>query len=361
MTTPTLPDDEQLISADSHVALGHGDVRSRLPGRLRSAYDDAVEAQAAELAELRGGQTMSLASFGDYEARRSPGYRDAHARLADMDRDGVRAEVLYSELSAFRLFHLAPAGWREISRAFNDALADFASADPDRLVPAYQLPIVDIGHAVREVRRLAELGARTVQLPTHPTEIGFPDWYDDRYDPLWSALADADIAVSQHLGLPLSLYDVFRRDPTPQHGVFTSLAPMSLAETIGMWILPGVLERHPRLRVLLVEPGLTWVPFYLDTLDTEARGPWDFPALKELPSTYFRRQMALSFVEDARGLAARHELGVENLMWSTDYPHPQTSWPNSRAVVARQFAGIPDDERRAITYGNAARVFRLAS
>jgi predicted TIM-barrel fold metal-dependent hydrolase len=110
---------------------------------------------------------------------------------------------------------------------------------------------------------------------------------------------------------------------------------------------------------VLVEPSLEWVPFYLELLDRHAATYYDFPAIKEKPSTYFRRQMNLTFVEDPRGLQVRHELGIENIMWSTDFPHPATSWPNSRAVVEKQFEGIPEDERQLIVSGNAARVYGL--
>ena len=192
------------------------------------------------------------------EGSRSPGYFDAEARLKDMDRDGVDVEVLYSELSSFRHFHLVKDGWRDVARAFNDHLADFAAVDPERLVVSYQIPIIDIDHAIAEVQRLAALGARSVQLPNYPTELGFADYHDARYDPLWSALEETDISISQHLGPKASLWDVFRRDPTPQKAIFTSLPAMALAENMAWWILTGVLERHPGLqdRVRRAGPGL---------------------------------------------------------------------------------------------------------
>jgi predicted TIM-barrel fold metal-dependent hydrolase len=113
------------------------------------------------------------------------------------------------------------------------------------------------------------------------------------------------------------------------------------------------------LKVVLVEPSLGWVPFYLDLLDSMAAGPYDFPALEEKPSAYFHRQMYLTFVDDPRGLEARYDIGVERIMWSTDFPHPATSWPNSHAVVQKNFAGIPEDERNLIVAGNAARLYGL--
>ncbi len=132
-----------------------------------------------------------------------------------------------------------------MARAFNDHLADFAAVDPKRLVVSYQLPIIDIDHAVDEVERLAALGARSIQLPNYPSELGFADYHDARYDPLWSALEETSIIVSQHLGPKDSLWDVYRRDPLPQKAIFTSLPAMALAENMAWWILTGILERHP--------------------------------------------------------------------------------------------------------------------
>jgi predicted TIM-barrel fold metal-dependent hydrolase len=224
-------------------------------------------------------------------------------------------------------------------------------------VPAYQVPLIDIDDAVQQVQGLAAAGARAVHIPTFPAEVGLPEYHDARYDPVWSAISEADMSISQHLGLVQSLFDLLQRDPTPQKAIFTSQPAMRLAETIGFWILPGVLARFPKLKIVLVEPSLGWVPFYLDTLDSMAAGPYDFPELDDKPSAYFHRQMHLTFVDDPRGLLLRHELGVDRIMWSTDFPHPATSWPNSQAVVEKNFAGIPDDERDLIVAGNAARVY----
>ena len=164
---------ERLISADSHVAVGLDVIRERVPSSLRSAFDEAITRQAREEDERRAGRKLSLDDF-DMEAFRDPGYRDPVARLAAMDRDGVDAEVIYSEVSAFRAYGLVPGDWKPISRAFTDHLEEFAAHDPKRLVVSYQVPIIDIPYAVTEVERLAALGARSVHLPNFPSEVGSP-------------------------------------------------------------------------------------------------------------------------------------------------------------------------------------------
>jgi predicted TIM-barrel fold metal-dependent hydrolase len=346
----------RLISADSHVAVNLDEIRKRIPGSLQEAFNDAVAAQARKDEELRGGRSLSF----DLAAMRDPGYHDPVARLAAMDRDGVEAEVLYSEVSAFRQFGLVKGDWKPISRAFTDHLSDFASHDPKRLVVSYQVPVIDIPYAVAEVERLAGLGARSVHLPNFPSEIGLPDYHDPVYDRLWSVLQETGISISHHLGNRHWLYDILRRDPTPQAGIFTSMPSLALSEVVAWWIMTGTLERFPGLKVVFVEPHLYWIPGFLGQLDQKAtKGRYEFPGLNMKPSEYFRRNMAATFMDDEVGLQLRHLVGIENILWSTDFPHPATTWPNSREIVDKQFAGIPDDERELITCGNAARIYNL--
>ena len=298
-----------------------------------------------------------VAGFG-HEAFTDPGYHDPAQRLKAMDRDGVEAEILYSEVSAFRHYPHMKDGWKEASEAFNRFMLDFASADAARLVPAYQVPLMDIEFAVEQIEGLAAEGARAIHIPTFPSEVGLPEYHDARYDPVWSAISASGVGQSA-LGARASLWDLFRRDPTPQKAIFTSQPAMRLAETIGFWILPGRAGPVSRPQD---RPGRT--QSRLDTalparVGSMAEGPYEFPELNDKPSCYFHRQMYLTFVDDARGLEHRHELGVDRIMWSTDFPHPATSWPNSQGVVEKNFEGIPTDERDLIVAGNAARVYGL--
>jgi predicted TIM-barrel fold metal-dependent hydrolase len=350
----------RLISVDSHVKVAPEQLRALMPSKYHDAWDGAVAAEHSQhVAEMGGADPSVMAAGFSHEAFSNPGYYDPTERLKAMDRDGVEAEILYSEVSAFRHYPLMKEGWKEASEAFNRYMLEFASVDPTRFVPAYQVPLIDIDFAVKQVQGLAAEGARAIHIPTFPSEVGLPEYHDSRYDPVWATIAESGMSISQHLGLVASLWDLFRRDPTPQKAIFTSQPAMRLAETIAFWILPGVLARFPDLKIVLVEPSLGWVPFYLDLLDSMAEGPYDFPALDDKPSSYFHRQMYLTFVDDPRGLEHRHALGVDRIMWSTDFPHPATSWPNSQRVVEKNFDGIPASERDLIVAGNAARVYGL--
>ncbi len=367
---------QRLFSSDDHVDLAQDRVKAFLQARHHGAYDAAV---AQVEAELRGRNNVEVnrrwreqqnlpqvqgKGYGGsdrHPAFGRPGHTDPLERLRDMDADVVLVSSSYCEVSAFRYLYLVKDGAAEATRAFNTALAEFASADPKRLIVSYQIPIHDIDLAVREVRWAAANGCRSLQLPVFPNEVGMADYWDSRYDPLWTAIQDADLPVCLHIGLKLSLEDIARRDPTPQRAIFTSMVAMATAEALGMWILTGVLERHPHLKVVFVEPGIGWVTWWLNTVDDmAARQGYEFPNLTLAPSDYFRRNVHLTFIDEPNVVRLAHEcLGIHNVMWSSDYPHPVSSWPNSQSTVERIFAGVSEDDRDLVCYTNAARVWNL--
>jgi len=163
----------------------------------------------------------------------------------------------------------------------------------------------------------ASAGCKSLQLPVFPAELGLPDYWDSRYDPLWRAM--------------------------------------------GMWVLTGVLERFPELKLVFVEPGVGWVAWWLHIADDlAARQGYDFPGLKKAPSEYFRQSVHVTFIDEPDVIRhARDIIGISNVMWSSDYPHPVTSWPRSQAIAAEVTKGVSDAERELILSGNATRVWNL--
>ena len=377
MTMSSTATQERLISADDHVDVSHDSVKAHLASKYHGAYDAGLMAFVASMGNMRSAEANSMwreqQGLGDpdrpvgmdvqrrHAANGRSGHTDAKARLEDMDVDGVEASVSYCEVSAFRYLYLIEDGWRESTRAFNLALADFASADPERLIVNYQIPIHDIDAAVDEVRWAASAGCKSLQLPVYPAELGLPDYWDTRYDPLWHAISDADLPICLHIGLNTALDDLARRDPTPQKGIFVPLVALSAAEPLGMWIMGGVFERFPKLKVVFVEPGLGWVAWWLYIVDDlTTRQGYEFPAITHLPSHYFHRNVFLTFIDEPNAIRmAKETLGIENIMWSSDYPHPVSSWPNSRAMVQEMFADADLADRELVVCGNAARVWNL--
>jgi len=354
---------ERLISADSHVAITQHQVKANLATRFHEPYDAALAAFGARMAAAMGAGRANTDGMkrNPHAAFTRAGYGDGAERLKDMDLDGVDIEVVYSEVSAFRYIGDMTEGTNEATRAFNDVLTEFASHDPRRLLVSYQIPIVDIVGAVAEVQRVAAMGGKSLQLPVFPTELGLPDYYDERYWPLWSAIQETGLPICCHIGLNTNLDDLTRRDPTAQKGVMVPMTALSTAEAFGMWIMSGTLQRFPGLKLVFVEPGIGWIPWYLFIVDDLVkRQGYVFPDIAELPSHYFRQNMHVTFIDEPDALTSqRHQVGIENILWSTDFPHPVTSWPNSKELIARSFDGVPADERELILSGNAIRVWDL--
>jgi predicted TIM-barrel fold metal-dependent hydrolase len=367
----------RLISADDHVDLSHDQIKTFLASKYHRDYDDAVAQHRGSMASLVSAESnqrwreqqgldssepiKGMGGARSHAASGRAGHTDALARLKDMDTDGVEASSSYCEVSAFRYIYMLESGAADATRAFNSALGEFASADPTRLIVSYQIPIHDIDAAIAEVNWAAAAGCKSLQLPVYPAELGLPDYWDTRYDPLWAAIQDVDLPICCHIGLNTRLEDLAQRDPTPQKAVFVTMVAMSTGEALGMWLLGGVFERFPRLKVVFVEPGLGWVSWWLYIVDDMgARQGYDFPALKRRPSEYFRENVYLTFIDEPDAIKHAHDrLGIENIMWSSDYPHPVSSWPRSQEVVDEMFRDADAQERDLVLYGNAARVWKV--
>jgi predicted TIM-barrel fold metal-dependent hydrolase len=369
----------RIISADSHVTLPSAMVHELLSSKVREKVVAAeaellalmlqLKPQKAKQAELKEEREESpLPNFGDgapWPAAGRPGDHDAVERLKDMDIDGVEAEILYVAAPGLAAAGALDVDERvEVTLAVNTAAIEWSSIDPKRLMPVYTLPINDIAASVAEVERVVAENGKAVQVPLLARELGAPPYWDASYDPLWEILSATGVPVSQHVGGSNHLTNVIMpEDPTPFKGITQSLPPIFMAECLAGWAVSGVLERFPDLNVVLVESGIGWIPYFLERLDTMVTNHgWDtFPqkAISEKPSHYWYQNMAATFEQDLIGIKLIEELGIENLVWATDYPHPDSTWPRSREVLQNHFSGLPSDQVELIASGNAARIYHL--
>jgi predicted TIM-barrel fold metal-dependent hydrolase len=350
---------DRMISADSHMLV----LDERVLAHLASEYHDAY-------LELRGAHRRPEVSATNPPPRPPgeaavaagrPGEWDPNERLSDMTLDGVDAEVIYTDPTGGAAFYkLAADTGLAALRAFNTAALEFAAVEPKRLLPVYLLPLHEVDAAITELHRLVGEGARAVQLPLYPTDAGLAPYWDERYEPLWAALEETDVPVSLHVCPPAGRS--LGKDPTPARGIFQVMPPILMSQPMVELILTGTFTRHPGLRIILVESGLAWIPYMLDRLDRVSRkSRWaerGMP-LTEAPSFYWHHNMAATFEEDELGLELRDRIGVDNLLWATDYPHPDSTWPESRTVVAEQFTSCDDDEVHKLVCDNAARLYGL--
>ena len=349
---------ERIISADSHLAIKD----EQFFAHLEKRHQNAILESRAETAKRMGSIMRGLFQEQPWPAAGRPGEWNPTDRLADMDIDKVDAEILYSAVDAGVSFYGLKDGGRQAAfEAFNNAALEFASKDPKRLLPVYVVPVAEVSEAVSEVHRLAKAGARAIMLPLYPSDLGLKPYWDRSWDPLWEAIQDAGLPISQHVGANSHLFGILAQDQTPAKGIFQSLPPIFMAETVAGWIVSGLLQRFPGLKIVLVEAGLGWIPYFLQRLDRMVhRHGWNqMDMIPELPSTYWHRSMAATFEEDEFGIDNRDIIGVDNLMWATDYPHPDSTWPESQKVIQTHFEDVPLEDRRKIVGGNAAKFYRL--
>jgi predicted TIM-barrel fold metal-dependent hydrolase len=361
-----------LISADSHVVeppdLWAKRIDSRFRGRApRMVREDGVDhfvCEGAAVAKMSIGFTsaaLTPAREISVNARWEdiyPGAWDPDARLADLERDGVEAEILYTSLG-LRLFSLRDADFQlACFRAFNDWLAEFCSAHPRRLFGAGLVPVQPVGAGVAELARIARLGLRSGMISVLPDEGAGYD--DPAYDPLWSAAED--------LGLPLGLHMAGSRsmiNPSRNVLVNFSLGFTSAMYSIATLIFSGVFDRHPRLRVVAVENDAGWAATLMERMDFRYErdrfwaGSANGITSERRPSEQFREHVFCTFMRDHTAVRNREQIGVGNILWSSDFPHQDSSWPHSRRIVAEHFAGVPPGHQRRIARNNAIALYEL--
>jgi len=285
--------------------------------------------------------------------------RDPHLRLKDMEEDGVDAEVIFGILGTASKLNDMEAS-NEVLRIYNDWLQEFCSHYPDRHIGLACLPYGDIGAAVKEIHRVAKLGLKGLELSCSwdMEPMWHPVW-----EPLWKAVSDVQLPLHFHT-FPSTPRSV--REQAPQSSrraaQFTGVAgfQMNLINIIAAIIGAGVLERYPNLRVGFGESGIGWIPYALDRMDFEFEDRFrDLMKLK--PSEYWRRQCRATFQFDRIGPKLIDEMGVETLMWGSDYPHPDGVWPESSKYIEEQFAGLPAETVYKITCENAAKFYGLVN
>lgn len=286
-------------------------------------------------------------------------------RLADMDRDGVDATVMYGPIVP--LLIAEPELRRVCYRAYNEWLGEFCGTAPERLVGAGLIPINDGKSAAEEVRFLKHAGLRTGMFLAAAVET--PLW-DETWEPLWAAAAETGLPIGFHLGggLRTVTYRGPKATDRGNMGVRVSCSTLQMDEPLAAVIFSGALERHPRLKIVLAETGIGWLPYMLERVDDTYRKFLDAEefwrrhgglALTMEPSAYFRRQVWATFQTDHAGLRMLDTLGDDRVMWASDYPHADSTWPESQKAIAENFATVSPSARRRILCDNARSLYGL--
>ncbi len=288
-----------------------------------------------------------------------PACYDGAERLKAMDVDGVDAEMLYPPQRAMLTFMKNPDRAAHLAgiRAYNRWLREgFCAPDPDRLIGIFQIPNVGIETAVAELERAKKEGFRGVALSAWPSG---GDNLRPEDDPFWDAAAELGMPVSIHLLLAAQQQKLGASNKGSV--AIGASAFMYTMPILVEMIFQGVFDRFPKLRLALVEVGVGWIPHFLEMVDDRywRNRHWTKTNVKKVPSEYFHDHCLATFIVDRAGITVRHLVGVDNMAWSTDFPHHGNDWPYSRRTIDSLFADVPAEERRKIVCTNAARFWGL--
>jgi predicted TIM-barrel fold metal-dependent hydrolase len=331
----------------------NGEERWRFDGRLLPMIAQA--AVAGRRKEELGAEASKLSEL-------RPSCYDHNARVADMNANGVLSSLCFSSLPGFGGELFLTGKDRDLMlalvQAYNDWHCDeWCGSHPGRFIPNSFVPLWDPQLAVAEIRRMARKGVRAICIPENPSAFGLPSIHRKHWDPIFEACLEHGLTMAVHIGTGGQVR--YPSDDSPADwgntmvniqvaGSFTDLA-MTLA-----------VRRSPDLRIALSEGCLGWVPFLMERADFayENHRFWtkmDFGDMK--PSDIMKRNFLFCFHDDPIGLKLRHEVGVEKISWECDFPHADSTWPNSPEVLWRDVKDFAEDEINKISHENALRFF----
>jgi predicted TIM-barrel fold metal-dependent hydrolase len=368
----------KLVSADSHVAEPPDLWTTRVDRQYRDRAPRLVSTEHGDAYALEGVAQSSLVGliatkpkYADPDVRFGvegwwrdvpEGGYDAAARVEELDREGMEAEVLYTTFG-LSLFGLEDLDFRRACfRAFNDWLAEHCAGAPERLFGVAMIATDDVDAGVAELQRCADMGLRGAMISIG--QKSGEGYGDERFDAFWSA--------AEHLKMPVSLH-VAATETTWKSGSGSLFVDFACVFTPTMYaitsmIYSGLFDRHPRLKVLSVENDASWPLAVLGRMDdrwihdklwASALGPEAVITAGRKPSDIFHEHVACTFMRDRTAIVNREIIGRDNLMWGADFPHFDGAWPNSKAVLESQFDGVPLEDQVRIGRDNAIRLYEL--
>jgi len=299
-----------------------------------------------------------MASTGLYDDGRKGLRRltDPDLRLNDQERDGVQAEVLYGILGATMRINDDEAATAML-RIYNDWLASFCRSHPDRYAGLACIPSHDINAAADEIERVAKAGVvRGLDIANRPD---MPALWDPWWNPVWRAAAEVALPVHFHT-IGGKIPDFNKLPPKVGRAAFATVISsfqMYMGQPLMAMIFAGVLEHYPKLKVVIGESGIGWIPYVLDHMDLEWEDQFKDLDLTMRPSDYWRRQCYATYQSDRIGIKLIDEIGEDNIMWGSDFPHPDGVWPDSQDYIRRELGHLPERARRKVICGNAAKLY----
>ena len=374
-----LPDDVKIIDVDAHVLEPAGVWVDRLPKKLREAGPRIEERSDHSLTWVFEGRDRGFGMVGSPQTQRFrrdgmgddflvrhyddivPAAFDPRARLEALDLDGVWAQASFPSFPRFSGTGFLDTQDKGLAllcvQAYNDWMIDeWCAVDPERLLSLVILPLWDAQLCVAEIERVANKGAKSISFPEHPVPLGLPSFWTGYWDPVFAAMQDADVPICTHIGTQGAL-----TSPSPESAeeVVYSLASLNAMGSVSDLIFAGVFTRFPGLKFVLSEAGGGWVPYMRERMDYTWRRVRRENKLPEAPSAVFRDHFWICIIEDYAAIEMRHLIGVDRLLFETDFPHQDGNWPHSRKVLGDMVVDVPDDEIRQMAELNARELFKV--
>jgi predicted TIM-barrel fold metal-dependent hydrolase len=370
-----------LISVDDHLVEPANMFEGRMPAKFADlaprieraedgtepwVYDGRQLAQQGSNAVVGQADRRQMLQPAGFEDMRK-GAWDVHERVRDMDINGVWASANFpSIISGFcgTIFSRTrdPELGLAVTRAWNDWMVeDWHGAYPERLIPLAITWLADPELGAAEIRRNAARRVNAVTLPEQPHNLGYPSTHSGYWDPILAACEETDTVICLHVGssgLTPTAKDAAK-------GLSSVLFPVTSMEACADWIWSGAPLRFPNLKFVMAEGGIGWVPMLLDRFDYvvgHAGGPsagaWGWQEKNMTPSEVMKRNFYFAILDDRSTLDLRYRIGVDHIMAEVDYPHADSTWPDSQEHFAALLGSLPAEEIDQITHLNAARIFR---
>jgi uncharacterized protein len=283
---------------------------------------------------------------------------DPELRLKDQDRDGVRAEVLYGILGASMRLE-DPEAATEMLFIYNRWLEGFCSTHPDRYAGIACVPNDDIEAACAEVARIGANGVlRGFEVPCTPDMAPL---YDERWHPLWRAAEAANLPVHLHTvgGVRPDLSHLPAMQQRQGFAVYLTGFQVAMARFLMEAVYGGIFEIAPTMKLVFGESGIGWIPYILEHMDLEWEEQFKDLTLTMEPSAYWRRNCRATYQSDRVGTRLLDYLGEDNIMWGSDFPHPDGVWPDSLSFIERELGDVDPAVRHKVVYANAASLYGL--
>jgi predicted TIM-barrel fold metal-dependent hydrolase len=375
------------ISADGHIDLNPDIWRDRVQAKFRERAPKRVKmSNGSDAVVIDGGKPNTIGITRSVRvahidlAKQVPTFETCagtgtpEQRLAEQDQDGIDCEILFSQITFVLRQTKDDDLYRDCIRAYNEFLGtEYSAPAPDRIVCMGTLPTTGVDDAIKEMEHCAALGMKGVKLDRYPSGKSYPTKEDDKF---WAAALDLRMALTNHntgnmgsgRGEPDYLYakdpghDVHQKDAFKFFTRFTNdamTAPLQMA-------FAGIWDRYPKLQFYWAETMIGWFEYGLWQVDDHYKrymgmihDAWGLNKLDRKPSEYLKERNHWGFLRDPVGVKRRAAIGVDKIMWGSDFAHAASDFPNSQKCLAEDFAGVPEKEKRAMLVDNCVKYFHL--